>query len=200
LDDALNNKLRDDRNPERALTEEAIAAAEAAVNESADEQSADHAAEAISVLAFRVRDSWFAIAAMAADEICERGKTFPLPRAPKHIPGVFNLHGRVVPLLDLQHFLQLSSGASSSAPILEHGTLTERIVVVSAHSVQAGLICDHVSGVLEITKEHWKEPQTELDEQHLAVAEALVEGPFGWATLLNVERLLERSRTRKQRT
>ncbi len=179
------------------ITERVIDAVDAEVNTSEEEGGKEVAKDLEApIFCFRIGIVWFAIPATSALEVWEKDNTFSLPKAPEHIPGIINLRGRIIPLLDLERFLHLAT--SEELEEQEYfEALTERVVVVSAAGMRVGIICDQVSGVLEITKESWKEKRVDAGEKSASISDGLIEGPMGLVTLLNIERLLDAARVRK---
>jgi purine-binding chemotaxis protein CheW len=67
----------------------------------------------------------------------------PLPKSPSITLGVINLHGRVLPVVDLRRRFNL--------PLREYG-LTTHLLVVHTTQRQLGLPVDEVVGVMEVSR------------------------------------------------
>ena len=76
-----------------------------------DENELDSRREAkryVRVLAFRLGDERYAIEISNAKEVFKVGPVTRMPNAPQFVVGVTNLHGEVIPLIDISYFLGLS--------------------------------------------------------------------------------------------
>jgi twitching motility protein PilI len=64
-----------------------------------------------------------------ASELVEMPDVYPLPRAPRNLLGLINLHGRILPLFDLARLLET-----------EHSPREKRMVLVFGHNDDAAAI------------------------------------------------------------
>lgn len=88
----------------------------------------------------------YGIAVMKVREIIRMQKITPVPRLPGHVKGVFNLRGRVIPVIDLRVRFGLAATLSSATCIV-----VVQVKLPTAQTVQMGLIVDGVSDVLNLT-------------------------------------------------
>lgn len=82
----------------------------------------------------------------AVERVAELQTPVPIPRTPPHILGFILLGERAVVALDLRALLGLDARARDERR--EEGA-PERVLVVRAHDMQVGLVCDRAHGVLE---------------------------------------------------
>ncbi len=61
------------------------------------------------LLVFRLQGSRYALDLSDVAEVMEPPVIFPIPRAPHFLSGIMNFHGNLVSVLDLAHFLGISS-------------------------------------------------------------------------------------------
>lgn len=138
----------------------------------------------------RIGETWIAIPALSAAEIVAEQTPLPLPRAPAHIPGIVNLRGQAIPLLDLVRFLNLPvSGAESSQ-------IAGRIVVVGEADMRVGLPCAQVLGVVAVGEYEQRDAQISLGLL-LQYATGEVETPAGVATIVDIAGVLGAARVRE---
>jgi purine-binding chemotaxis protein CheW len=142
-----------------------------------------------------------AIPAEMVDAIIVGTDPTPLPLAPRHIPGVVSLRGRVIPLLDLGTFLGLparpapaSAPAPASKPVEEPTDLFRRIVVTFAAGMCVGILCDQVHRIAEIPRASQREPLAVQGQRlgEFALAETELGGRL--VVLLDLARVLEAAR------
>jgi len=61
------------------------------------------------VLIFRLGGEWFGLEICRVQEVVETPELDYIPRAPEWLLGAMNLHGQIVPVLDLASYLQIVS-------------------------------------------------------------------------------------------
>lgn len=98
----------------------------------------------LQVVCFRVGAEEYALDIGAVQEIREMVPITRVPRTPPYITGVFNLRGRIAPVVDLK--MRLAFGRSALTP-------ETRIIVVEDDERQVGVIVDEVTETLDIDPE-----------------------------------------------
>jgi purine-binding chemotaxis protein CheW len=97
--------------------------------------------EAIQLVVFKVDKSEYALPVSNVGEILRMVAISPVPEAPAWLPGVINLRGRVIPVIDLRTRLGL--------PAVPVGINTPILVTESkGHTV--GLVADAVTELLTV--------------------------------------------------
>ncbi len=91
--------------------------------------SSEEHPDAIVRQAFRIGSLRLVVPFAAASELVEMPDVYPLPRAPRNLLGLVNLHGRILPLFDLAGLLET-----------EHLARERRMVLVFGHSDDAAAI------------------------------------------------------------
>lgn len=91
---------------------------------------------------FSVDSEEYGIEVLKVREIIRMGAVTRVPNAPDFVDGVFNLRGKVIPVISLRKRLSL--------PVVEHDHRT-RIIVIEVDNKLSGLIVDSVSEVIRIT-------------------------------------------------
>jgi purine-binding chemotaxis protein CheW len=93
----------------------------------------------------------FALDVLSVQEIDRMAEITRVPKAPRHVEGVINLRGRIIPVLNLRRRFGL--------PDIER-TARSRIVVVSVRQRVVGLAVDSVEEVLRIPRSAIEPPPT----------------------------------------
>jgi len=70
------------------------------------------------VLIFRLGGEWFGLEIARIQEVVETPDLDYIPRAPQWLLGAMNLHGQIVPVLDLAGYLQIVSLAPPSRTVV----------------------------------------------------------------------------------
>ncbi len=97
--------------------------------------------DGIQVVAFRLGKEEYAVDILHVQEIVRLLNITRVPRSAKHIEGVVNLRGNIVPIINLhQRFTIESAGEEED----------KRIVVFQFDDFKAGIIVDEVSEVLAL--------------------------------------------------
>jgi purine-binding chemotaxis protein CheW len=85
----------------------------------------------------------FALPMRAVREIVDaQGRLVPMPGAPQHVPGMINLRGQMVPVVDMRGFLHLG-GETACTP-------ETKIVVLDQGEALVGLRVDAVRSILQV--------------------------------------------------
>lgn len=95
----------------------------------------------LELTSFKAGGEEFGIDIRGIDEIVRMSPITRVPGTPRHIAGVINLRGRIVPVVDLR----IRLGFAPQAP-----TKTTRIIITAAAGVSVGLIVDSVTEVLRV--------------------------------------------------
>lgn len=97
--------------------------------------------EEIQVVAFQLGKEEYAVDILNVQEINRLLNITRIPRADKHIEGVVNLRGNIIPVINLHTKFNLESAGDED---------DKRIIVFQFDDVRAGIIVDEVSEVLRI--------------------------------------------------
>lgn len=96
----------------------------------------------LQVLCFQVGGRTFAVDIMGIQEILRNQRVTAVPHTPRHIAGVLNLRGVLIPVVDLHAVLLGTDGREEGED--------PKLVVVHARGKVAGLLVDQVLDVLMI--------------------------------------------------
>lgn len=97
--------------------------------------------ELLQLVSFHVGDEEFGLDILRVQEIIRIQPLTRVPNLPDYIDGVFNLRGKVIPVIGLRKRLGLDKQSADKQT---------RIVVVDVHNQTLGFIVDSVSEVLRI--------------------------------------------------
>jgi len=167
------------------------------VNETSSMSSPASSGPVDAFLVFRVASVWLAVPAEQVEEIGEQPDVTRVPLVPDHIPGVMNLRGHAVPLLDLDAFLGLGRATPQAEAAEELGGSFRRVAVAAAGGMTVGLLCDQVRGVVEVARDQQQRPEVVKGERmaEFALAEVRQEGAI--LVVLDLERLLQAARVQR---
>ena len=107
------------------------------------------------LLVFKIEQRFFGLAVSAVERVQRAVEVSPLPDAPAGIRGVINVHGRMIPVIDL---LPLSGMAVK--PI----RASDQFILAQSPTWKVAIVADEVLGVIE------------RDESQLIVADEIVPG------------------------
>jgi purine-binding chemotaxis protein CheW len=97
--------------------------------------------EVIQLVVFRIGKSEYALPVINVGEILRMVAIAPVPEAPAWLPGVINLRGKVIPVIDLRTRLGL--------PEAKVGVNTP-IVVAETEGQMVGLVADSVTELMTV--------------------------------------------------
>ena len=107
-----------------------------------DETKNDFEKNGGQILSFLCDGKFYAFELTDVTDIIEIPEITKVPRLPEYICGLINLRGKAVPVIDFRKRLGLAQG---------HYDDRSCVVVIEIKSAQAGIICDRVSDVENVT-------------------------------------------------
>jgi len=117
------------------------AAAGAAAAPAGSTAPADASAPSSQLLTFRVGSEEYGVPILTVHEIRGQSPITPLPNAPPEMPGVMNLRGTIVPVIDLRVKFGVPDAGDSRFTV---------IVLVSVGGKIVGMVVDAVDDVLSV--------------------------------------------------
>ena len=138
-------------------------------------------AQAVEVILFRSGGEQIAVPIDAVREAAPQCPTVPLPHTPRFVLGVINLHGEILPLLDLANLLDAKGSAQPQ----------EIIVLHLGAGVDCAIPADNASQCFTVSKDSI-EPAERLGKGELPLwIKGLLRVDGQIATLIDPERLLD---------
>lgn len=135
---------------------------------------------------FRLGEQLLALPSEQIQEILPLPDIFFVPGCPPDMPGVINLRGDILPIIDLKQLLSLGSGIKASTNIL----------VTKGQAMVCGFLVDEVLDLTEIPQNALKPPLATLP----ARLQPWVTAELAWndevVICLNAEALLQDYRAR----
>lgn len=92
------------------------------------------------MLIFSMDDHYYALPLARVMRVIRALEITPVPESPPVLVGVFDLHGKTIPVISLRHLLSLPE---------KNMELEDALIVLTVHTHQAALLSDHVIGVFE---------------------------------------------------
>jgi len=138
----------------------------------------------IQLVIFSVDNEEYGVDVLKVREIIRMTDITRVPNAPEFVDGVFNLRGKVIPIISLRKRLSL--------PVVDY-TRDTRIIVIDLDNELTGIIVDSVVEVIRITTDDIQ-PSSEgtPDDGNDAIFSGLVNRNNRLLILLNLEILLNR--------
>jgi purine-binding chemotaxis protein CheW len=96
------------------------------------------------VVLFTLAAQEFGLEIAAVREIRRMGSITPLPRVPSYVEGIMNLHGSLIPVIDLRARMELPR---------KQPTRASRIIVAELAGRPIGMIVDAVKEVASVQRE-----------------------------------------------
>jgi purine-binding chemotaxis protein CheW len=93
------------------------------------------------VLCFALAGEAYALPILKVREIQAQATITRIPQAPPYMPGVINLRGAIVPILELRHRFSFGEAPEDTRPV---------IVIVEVQGRTLGIRVDSVSDVLDL--------------------------------------------------
>ena len=103
-------------------------------------QKKQEVSNSIQIVCFKIGSEEYGIDILQVQEILKIPKVTKLPKSSRHILGVIDLRGRVIPIIDLGKKFGIIADLSNSS----------RAIVVDIEGKQVGLAIDSVSHVIKV--------------------------------------------------
>ncbi|MFA6138043.1 MAG: chemotaxis protein CheW [Sulfurimonas sp.] len=104
----------------------------------------------VSVLIFSALDNFYAVRVEKVVRVLWAIEVTSVPKSPKILYGVFDFHGKTLPLFSLRELLSLPQ---------KEMELEDSFIILTLHSHQIALLVDHILGVFELEKEDSSETE-----------------------------------------
>jgi purine-binding chemotaxis protein CheW len=131
----------------------------------------------IQVVVFKLQDEQFAVETSRVQSISDMMEITKVPKAPKHIKGLINLRGSIIPLIDINLLLDLKNQKNEQ----------ENIIILELEDELAGITVDLVDEVLDI-EEDLIEKLTEDNKQ--SYVKGVINFKDRIVTLIDIDKLL----------
>lgn len=100
-------------------------------------------------IGFRVRTEEYGLMLQSVREIVTTPQITRVPKSPKHVLGVINLHGNVVPVLDIARRFGIGEATL---------TVESKVVVVEDGTETVGILAESVGKVIRIRRSELRPP------------------------------------------
>ncbi|MCG6145452.1 chemotaxis protein CheW [Leptospira bandrabouensis] len=139
-------------------------------------------------LTFQISEELFGLGILYIKEIIEYESVTHVPMMPEYIPGVINLRGNVVPVIDLNmRFYRRKTETNRKTCII----ITE--IKLENEIVDVGLLVDAVNEVVDIPPESIEEPPSFGSKIRLDFIQGLGKLENKFVIILKVNQILELS-------
>ncbi|MCG6140977.1 purine-binding chemotaxis protein CheW [Leptospira bourretii] len=139
-------------------------------------------------LTFLISEELFGLGILYIKEIIEFESVTHVPMMPEYIPGVINLRGNVVPVIDLNmRFYRKKTETNRKTCII----ITE--IKLENEIIDVGLLVDAVNEVVDITPESIEEPPSFGSKIRLDFIQGLGKLENKFVIILKVNQILELS-------
>ncbi len=95
----------------------------------------------LEVIEFRLAKERYAIEHALVREVVALKEFTPLPCTPVFMPGIINVRGQILPLIDIKKFFDLPDAGITDLHL---------VIIVRAADVELGILADAITGVLAI--------------------------------------------------
>lgn len=112
-------------------------------------------AEETKIVCFNLAERRFALLLSAVERIYPLAEITPLPKAPEIILGLINVHGKIVPVVNVRRRFGMPEGETA---------LSEKLIVARTATRPVALVADDVQGVLAIGQSEIVVPRDILPE------------------------------------
>ncbi len=155
--------------------------ADAVMSVSARENAAPAPEQEQHLVTFFLQNEEYGVPVLRSREIVRVGEITRIPEAPPHIRGVFNLRGRILPVVDLRTRLGLAAAGV---------TARSRLILVEAHGRVLALLCDAVSRMTRVPASAVRPPPTEALSAQVDYVTGVAQVQGRLVILLDLDRVL----------
>lgn len=137
--------------------------------------------DTLRVLSFSLNGETYCIKITEAKRVFTPGIVTWVPDAPHFVKGVTNLHGTIVPLIDIRPFLGLPSGEV---------TRSSKVIVTEMDEGLVGIVVDRIFEAREIKRESIQLPLATLHGKPLELTLGQIQSESGIAAFLDLNKIL----------
>lgn len=134
---------------------------------------------------FEIDKEEYGVKLVDLKEIIKIPELTPLPNAPEFFAGVFNLRGKIIPVIDLEKRFSMKR---------EHPAVPERILIAEQGNDLYGMIVDRVAGTIKIPQNQIQKPQAvgvfKINEAYLDGIATLNGATGRLVIILNIKKIL----------
>jgi purine-binding chemotaxis protein CheW len=169
-------------NAERLLSPQEQSSIDQMISGSKDEQFEEHAAkDTLRLLAFSLNEENYCIDITEARKVFTPGIVTRVPNTAPFVKGVANLHGTIIPLIDIRPFLGLAGGEVTKA---------SKMIVTEMEDGLVGIVVDKIFEAREIEKDSIQPPLAILQGKKSELTLGQVQSGSGIMALLALKRIL----------
>jgi purine-binding chemotaxis protein CheW len=139
------------------------------------------AKDTLRVLAFSLNEENYCIEITEARKVFTPGIVTRVPNAAPFVKGVTNLHGTIIPLIDIRPFLGLAGGEV---------TQTSKMILAEMKGGLVGIVVDKIFEAREIEKDSIQPPLATLKGKMLELTLGQVQSKSGIMALLDLNKIL----------
>ena len=168
---------------EKLLSPQERSSIDKIIIESEDEQIEEKVAkDTLRVLAFSLNKENYCIETTEAKEVFTPGIVTHVPNAASFVKGVTNLHGAIIPLIDIRPFLGLAGGEV---------TQTSKVIISEIKDGLVGIVVDKILEARKIEKDSIQPPLGTLQGKMLELTLGQVRSESGIMAFLDLKKILE---------
>jgi purine-binding chemotaxis protein CheW len=139
------------------------------------------AQDTLRVLSFSLNGENYCIKITEAKKVFTPGIMTCVPNAAPFVKGVTNLHGTIIPLIDIRPFLGLTGGEM---------TPTSKVIVAEIKDGLVGIVVDRIFEAGEIEKDSIQQPLATLQGNLLELTLGQVQSDSGITAFLDLDKIL----------
>lgn len=168
---------------ERLLSPHEESSIDKIIVESEEKQFEEKVAKDIlRVLEFSLDKENYCIEITEAKNVFTPGLVTRVPNAASFIKGVTNLHGAIIPLIDIRPFLGLATGEL---------TQTSKVIVAEIKDGLVGIVVDKIIEAREIARDSIQPPLSTLQGKMLELTLGQIQAEAGITVFLDLKKILK---------
>jgi len=140
----------------------------------------------VSYLVFSVSGIDLAVPARDVEQVTAVDEPTPIPGAPAHVLGLVAAGDRVLPVVDLERFLDLGGGRGKDVD-----PMFRRTLVVQGGDYEAGLVCHRARGLVTVAASDRRPPTVLQGARLRPFLTSEIDSPRGVVGLLDPLALLQ---------
>ena len=121
----------------------------------------------LQLIVFTLDERRFALRLEAVERTARMVEITPLPKAPEMVIGVINVHGSIIPVLDIRRRFRLPE---------RDARLDDQLIIARTSRRRVALVADRVSDVVSLPAEQLLDPAGILPQLEFVEGVALLDG------------------------
>jgi purine-binding chemotaxis protein CheW len=140
----------------------------------------------LQMVTFQLGEEHYGIDIMEVNEIVRIQEVRAIPNAPPYVEGIFNLRGKIIPVINLHKRFHLKRAVLS-----EEDEMLGGFIIIDLDGMQIGVVIDKISRVVSIKSDSIQPPPQMISGIGAEYIQGVTSDESGYLIILDTRRLFD---------